>query len=236
MFRSQTFISIYYLIGLMNSFEILEVGNRDLRVYSTLPETGEYPGILMLHAWWGFNDCFRDLCDRLAQEGFTVVAPDLYHGEVASTIQEAETMSSALESTRAFEDVDAALDFTREHENMAGGLGVVGISMGVEYEFWVVQNRPTDVDAAVLFYGNGPGIFDDTSTSFLGHFAENDEFNSPPHIEALHERLEAGEGSVTFHTYPDTEHWFLESDRTEYDEEAASVAWSRSIDFLQAEL
>lgn len=220
----------------MDSLKSLHVGNHDLRVYVTAPGAGDYPGVLVLHAWWGFNDCFRDLCDRLAREGFTVVAPDLYEGEVASTIQEADEMSSALDSTRAMEDVTAAFDFTRDHENVAGGLGVVGISMGVEYEFWVVQNRPTDVDAAVLFYGNGPGNFEDTSTSFLGHFAENDEFNSRHHVEALRERLQAGEGPVTFHTYPETEHWFVESDRTEYDEEAASLAWSRTVAFLRAEL
>lgn len=220
----------------MNPLKTLEVGNRDLRMYVTHPEAGDHPGVLMVHAWWGFNDCFRDLCDRLAREGFIVVAPDLYGGEVASTIEEADAMSSALDSTRAIEDVGAAFDFLREHENVAGGLCVMGISMGVGYVLGVVQNRANDVDAAVLFYGNGGGDFEDTYTTFLGHFAEHDEFDSARNIEALRERLQAGEESVTFHTYPDTEHWFLESDRPEYDEEAASLAWSRTVEFLRTGL
>lgn len=220
----------------MDSMKTLEVGNHDLRIYVTRPEAGDHPGVLLIHAWWGFNDCFRDLSDRLAREGFVVVAPDLYDGEVASTIEEADAMSSSLDSTRAVEDVGAAFDFLREHENVAGGLGVVGISMGVGYELWVVRNRANDVHAAVLFYGNGGGDFEGTSTTFLGHFAAQDEFDSPRDIEALRERLQAGEGPVTFHTYPDTEHWFLESDRPEYDEEATSLAWSRTVEFLRSEL
>ncbi|AUV84246.1 dienelactone hydrolase family protein (plasmid) [Salinigranum rubrum] len=220
----------------MNSLKILDVDDHDLRMYIATPGAGNHPGVLMLHAWWGFNDCFRDLCDRLAREGFIVVAPDLYEGEIASTIQTADAMSSALDTSRVIDDVSAAFDFTRQHENVAGGLGVVGISMGVEYAFWVVQSRANDVDAAVLFYGNGAGNFEEISTTFLGHFAEHDEFNSPRHIRALRERLQAGDGSVTFHTYPDTEHWFMESDRAEYDEKAASLAWSRTVEFLRTEL
>ena len=220
----------------MNSIETLEANGRDLQMYVTEPESGERPGILLLHAWWGFNECFRDLCDRLAQEGFLVVAPDLYDGDVASTIEEAEALSSALDQTEAQKDVRAAFDFLHEHENVAGGLGLTGFSMGVGYALWVVRNRANDVDAAVLFYGNGGGEYADTSTAFLGHFAEDDEFNNERDVEALRERLQAGNGDVTFHTYSNTQHWFFESDRPEYDEAASELAWSRTVEFLRTKL
>lgn len=220
----------------MNSMETVEVGDRDLPMYVTEPELGDYPGVLLLHAWWGLNECFRDLCDRLVREGFLVVAPDLYDGDVASTIEEAEALSSALDQTEAIKDVGAAFDFLCDHENVAGRLGVKGFSMGVGYALWAVRNRANDVDASVLFYGNGGGEFSDTSTAFLGHFAEHDEFNNERDVEALRERLQAGDGAVTFHTYPNTEHWFFESDRPEYDEEASQLAWSRTVEFLRTEL
>jgi carboxymethylenebutenolidase len=213
----------------MNSIETVDVDDRDLQMYVTEPESGDHPGVLLVHAWWGLNECFRALCDRLARESFLVVAPDLYDGDVASTIEEAEALSSALDQTEATTDVSAAFDFLRDHENVAGGLGVTGVSMGVGYALWVVRNRANAVDATVLFYGNGGGEYADTSTAFLGHFAEHD-------VEALRERLQAGDGAVTFHTYPNTEHWFFESDRPEYDEEAAQLAWSRTVEFLRTEL
>ena len=81
----------------------------------------------------------------------------------------------------------------------------MGFSMGVGYALWVVRNRANDVEATVLFYGNGGGEYADTSTAFLGYFAEHDEFNNKRDVEALHERLQAGDGAVTFHTYPNTE-------------------------------
>ena len=220
----------------MSSMESISINDRELQLYVTSPGSESYPGIFLVHAWWGLNECFRDICDRLAKEGFLVVAPDLYHGNVASTIDEADAMSSKLDITRASEDVSAAFGYLRNHQQLVNGLGVMAVSMGVYYALRVVQNRPDDIDAAVLFYGTSDGDYEETSMAVLGHFAENDQFESKRYVEALRERLQAGDGSVTFYTYPNTEHWFFESDRLEYDEDAAELAWSRTVEFLRAEL
>lgn len=216
--------------------ETVTSGGRELSLYLGEPTSPGGSGVLLVHPWWGFNECIRDVCDRLAGEGFHVVAPDLYDGEVAETIREAEAMSSGLDATRATEDVSAAFEYLFDHPNLAAGCGVMGFSMGVYYALNVVQARPADVDAAVLFYGTSDGEYSETDTAMLGHYAENDPFESERYIESLRERLSAGNGSVTFYTYPDTEHWFLESDRPEYDEDAAGLAWSRTVEFLRTEL
>lgn len=220
----------------MNSTESISIDDRELQLYTTSPGSDSYPGILLVHAWWGLNECFRTICDRLASEGFLVVAPDLYYGNIASTIDEADAMSSELDAIRAIEDVSAAFDYLQNHQQLANGLGVMAASMGVYYALRVVQDRPDDIDAAVLFYGTSDGDYEGTSIAVLGHFAENDQFESERDVEALRERLKAGDGSVTFHTYPDTNHWFFESDRPEYDEDADKLAWSRTIEFLRTEL
>lgn len=160
------------------------------------------------------------------------MAPDLYYGDVATTVEEAEAIESDLDGTRVLEDIAAALD----HPRLAAGIGVLGFSMGVYYGLDVVRERSSDVDAAVLFYGTNGGEYEGTSMAVLGHFAENDRFESERDVEAFRNRLGAGDGSITFHTYPGTEHWFFESDRLEYDEDAAEAAWSRTIEFLRAEL
>lgn len=220
----------------MDSLESVTVDDRDLELYAAAPDSDSHPGVLLLHPWWGFNECMRDACDRLAEAGFLVVAPDLYHGDVATTIEEAEAIESNLDVARVVDDIAAAFDYLRDHPRLAAGPGMVGFSMGVYYGLKVVRDRPNDVDAAVLFYGTSDGEYEGTSMATLGHYASNDQFESERDVDAFRERLLAGGGSVTFHTYPDTEHWFFEPDRPEYDEDAAGLAWSRTIEFLRAEL
>lgn len=220
----------------MNSSESVAVGDRDLHLYVRAPDTDSTPGVLLIHPWWGFNRFMRDVCDQVAESGLLVVAPDLYRGDVAATIEEAEAIESAFDYGRAVEDVSAAFQYLREHPGTGDTIGVIGFSMGVYFALKMVQNHPAEVDAAVLFYGTSDGDYADTTTSFLGHFAEHDQFDTPSDVDALRTRLEAGAGSVTFHTYPDTEHWFFEADRPEYEEEAAELAWSRTVDFLRTVL
>ena len=66
--------------------------------FLALPRTSNGQGVLVLHAWWGLNDTIKAFCSRLAESGFLAFAPDLYHGQVAQTIEEAEVLSSALDA------------------------------------------------------------------------------------------------------------------------------------------
>jgi len=76
-------------------------------VYLAKPDAPDGPGVLVLHSWWGPNDFFRDLCDRLAAEGFFALAPDLYAGLVASTVEEAAALRSKAVAAR--KDPSAAI-------------------------------------------------------------------------------------------------------------------------------
>ncbi len=81
--------------------------------YLALPKNGQGSGILVLHAWWGLNGFFQDLCKRLAREGFTAFALDLYHGRVAATIKEAESLRSKLSRKQAQADIAVAIEYLR---------------------------------------------------------------------------------------------------------------------------
>lgn len=63
--------------------------------YLAFPKTRTGSGVLVLHAWWGLNPFFQDLCKRLARGGFVAFAPDLYHGQLATTIAEAERLRTS---------------------------------------------------------------------------------------------------------------------------------------------
>jgi carboxymethylenebutenolidase len=206
--------------------------------YLAVPSTGKGPGILVLHAWWGLNDFFRDFCDRLAQEGFVALAPDLFSGKVARTIAEAEQhLSEFNEEQDAPPIVLSAVENLRKHAAVsANGLGVIGFSLGASWALWLAQQKPEWMRTVTLFYGTngGGGDFRQSKASFLGHFAEKDPYESAEVIQALEGNLRGANRPTTFYTYPETGHWFFENDRPDaYNPAAASLAWDRTLAFLK---
>ena len=83
--------------------------------YISIPVSGKGPGVIVLHAWWGLNNFFMQLCDQLSQEGFVALAPDLYHGEVAVTIDEAKELRSKVERKVANKEMIGAVDYLKSH-------------------------------------------------------------------------------------------------------------------------
>ncbi len=216
------------------------VGEKEARAYLAVPGQGRGPGVLLCHAWWGLNGFFEGLADRFAREGFVVLAPDLYDGRTAATIEEAEALIYTLDYKEAINYETAAADYLLAHPAVEGEqLGAVGFSMGAAYVTWLATLRP-QVSAVVVFYGGVEQEADypaRTKAAFLGHFAEVDPYESTEEIQRMEERLRAARRDVAFHVYPGTGHWFFEEDRPDaYDEEAAELAWQRTIEFLRGKL
>lgn len=198
------------------------------------------PPVLLLHPWWGLNQTIRDLADRLAGDGFTVLAPDLFDGTVLTTIEDAEAYTTAIEQggggpgslnpDRIMGRVEASLDHLLAQPDARGDrAAIVALSFGGWYGSHVAAGR-SDVAAFVSIYSDvyeAPG-----GAAYLGHFAANDQFVDPPPPD-MEKAL--GPGSAV-HVYPGTKHWFMEPDRPEYDEKAAALAYSRTVDFLRADL
>lgn len=201
------------------------------------PERGEGQGVLVLHAWWGLNDTVRAVCTRLADAGFVAFAPDLYHGKVADTIADAEALASALSGTasQAMDELMGATRFLSERVNQPErGLAVVGFSLGAAYALDLAAAAPEFIRSVVLFYGTGGGDWSASRATYLGHFAENDPYESLDYVNEVKETLRNDGRTVTFYQYPDTGHWFFEPDRADaYNEAAATLAWERTLAFLK---
>src|SRR5690242_18859401 len=202
-------------------------------------------GVLVLHAWWGLTEPFRQACDRLAEAGFVALAPDLYRGKTTASVEEAKALSSALnqEEERVRGDITGALRFLREHgatspADSHSAVGLVGFSMGGAYALATSVEAPEAVAAVVLFYATYTGLdFAAARAAYLGHFAENDPFEPSESVTELERELQAAGKQTTFYAYPGTTHWFFEANRADaYDAAAATLAWERTLAFLNATL
>jgi carboxymethylenebutenolidase len=225
----------------MGQMTRLQTSAGDLGAYLARARPSPGAPVLLLHSWWGLNGDMRNLADRLAGDGSTVMAPDLFDGTVLTTIEDAEAYTTAIEQggggpgglnpDRIMGRVEAALNHLLAHPDVRGDqAAIIALSFGGWYGSHVAAAR-SDVAAFVSIYSDvyeAPG-----GAAYLGHFAEDDQFVDSTQVADMEKTL--GEGSAA-HVYPGAKHWFMESDRPEYDEEASELAYRRTAEFLSANL
>jgi len=193
------------------------------------PPNGTGPGVLVAHPWWGLNQTIRDYGAALAREGFVVGLPDLFDGAVTTTIEGAQQLAQANWPTaterlrKALHDLAAATD---------GPVGAVGFSYGA---FHLMRLLETDVPlrALAIYYATFSPL-PARRAPVMAHLAENDAEESTADMEALSAALAASGPLNAAFMYAGTKHWFAESDRPEFDPAAASLAFTRTVQFLRA--
>lgn len=210
----------------------LNINDRHARAYAAVPEGGG-PAVLVLHAWWGLKPSFKRFCDRLAEAGFIALAPDLYQGRTADTVEEANALLRERDNDFMILVVEAAAN--RLKDLTGRDFGVMGFSMGAAWALEAAANEPA-IKAVVLFYGVNAVEFDKVQAQVQGHFAEVDEWEPLDGVHAMEADMQAAGLGVDVNLYPGTHHWFMEEDRPEYDPEAAGVAWRRTLAFLRETL
>jgi len=200
--------------------------------------TGEAPSLVLIQEWWGINDHIRSIADRLAKEGFLVVAPDLYHGKVAKDASEAGKLMTELDTLQAVQEIAGAAAFLKEHARGNGKVGVIGFCMGGALSF-AAACHVEGLSAVVPFYGTPPAEKVDyakVTAPILAHFAKNDDWATVAKAEEIKKQLDALGKPMQLEVY-DAGHAFVNDTRPEaYDEKSAKLAWQRSIDFLKKNL
>lgn len=215
----------------------LKIGHRVTTMHLALPASLARAGVIVLHPWWGLNDDMIAFADRLADAGFAVAAPDLFAGQIATTIPEAEGLSDSVDEDVADAFVLAAVDeLGAVIGDPAARIGVVGFSFGAAWALWLPAQRP-EVAATVVYYGSteGPSLTR-ARTPVLGHFAETDPYETDEGVAAFEKTLRTANRDIELHRYPGTGHWFAERSKEAYVAEAADTAFDRTVDFLRRNL
>jgi len=227
--------------------EMIEFKNNgsSVRGYLAIPITTPAPGVLVLQEWWGLVPQITHTCDRLADEGFVALAPDLYHGEIAhhTEMDKAAHLMTTLPPDRAALDMRSAIDALLDHVTVCGdAVGVLGFCMGGMLALLVAAQQGPLISAVVPFYGaplgdNAPD-WSNLRAPVLGHLAENDDFFPLPAMRDLETTLHSLGKNATFHVYPGTGHAFANEENPigTYNPDAGKIAWERSVDFLRAQL
>jgi len=207
--------------------------------YLATPEGGG-PGIVVIQEWWGLVPHIKDVCDRLAAEGFVALAPDLYHGKTVDEPDEAGKEMMALNLDKAGKDMSGAVDYVRDRAaNGANGIGVIGFCMGGGLSYVIACQRPDAVKAITPFYGviAWPGAEPDyanMAAAVQGHYAEKDGFFTTDKVHDLEAKLKELGKEVEMFIYPGTDHAFFNDTRPEvYRPEEARQAWDRTIEFFR---
>ena len=197
---------------------------------------GRGPGVIVIQEWWGLVPHIKDVCDRFAAEGYTALAPDLYHGESTKSPDEAGKLMMALRVDEAEKDLRGAIQFLMSHESTAGEkVGTIGFCMGGALSLYAASKN-TQVGACVVFYGIHPNVKPDLANlqaPVLGIYAENDGYVTPAVVHELEAKLKEHGKQAEMHIYPRVDHGFFNDTRTEvYDEADSTDAWRRVLKFF----
>jgi carboxymethylenebutenolidase len=213
--------------------------------YLALPSSGTGPGVMVVQEWWGLVPQIKKVCDRLADDGFVALAPDLYHGDIAehTEMDKADRLMSTMPMDRVARDMGAAVDFLRRHSAVQGDkVGVVGFCMGGMLTLLVAAQQGDKIGAAAPYYGAPLGDsapdWSGLTAPVRGHFADRDDFFPPEAVRELELQLRVMGKDVEFEIHPGCGHAFANEENPlgTHDPDLATMCWSATVAFLHERL
>lgn len=204
---------------------------RDLAYFIQSTE-GPGPGVLILHSFWGLTTSVKGLADGIADEGFTVLAPDINFGGLPDSEQEALDHLGEASPDRLASLVLTSAQLLAE-KAVSPEIAIVGFGMGGSLALWASVRLHTVVTRAVSFYGTQQIDFAGSRSKYLLHLAETDEYISDDEAAFMEATMGLESLDVTVYRYPGTKHGFGEPDGETFDPESFHVAWTRTMEFLR---
>ena len=220
---------------------MVEYGEHDqqtLQGHLALPASGPAPAVLVIQEWWGLNPHIKDVANRVAQAGYVALAPDLYHGEVATEPTEARKLAMALDQATALAELDVAARYLLDLEATKGTqVGIMGFCLGGRIAQAFAAHNPLNA-AAVSFYGTP--LSDEEAAqvhgALLAIWGAADQAYPLPRTEQLEQALTAAGVPNRRLVYEGAGHSFFNDTRSSYHAEAAQDAWQQSLEWFSTYL
>jgi carboxymethylenebutenolidase len=211
----------------------------DVNAHYVRPKGDEkLSGVVVISEIWGLIPHIEDITRRVALEGFLAIAPDpLTHlGGTPEDPDEAVKMMRGLDQMKTTKNLVAAVKYLKTHPESTGKVGVTGFCWGGGMTGQVAVNSP-DVQAAVPFYGRQPASEDVSKikASLLVHYAGEDERINAG-IPEFEDALRKSSVEYDIKIYEGAKHGFMNNTKDWYNEEAANLAWKRTIAFFKKKL
>jgi carboxymethylenebutenolidase len=200
---------------------------------------GPFPGIVVIHEWWGLSDWVKEQAAKLADQGYVALAIDLYRGKVTTNPEEAHELMRGLPEDRAAEDLRAAVGFLESQPNVRKNrIGAIGWCMGGGYSLDVALQDPS-LAADVINYGHLATTKESLQkihAPVLGIFGGKDQGISVADVNKFEQGLKGMGREVEIHIYPDAGHGFENPVNASFRADDAADAWQRTVRFLSATL
>ncbi|HKO56028.1 MAG TPA: dienelactone hydrolase family protein [Thermoanaerobaculia bacterium] len=209
--------------------------------YLALPAgAARKPAIIVIQEWWGLNDWVKEQADRYASQGYVALAPDLYRGRVATTMDEAHELSRGLPEDRAIGDLKGAFNYLASRDDVdPKRIGVIGWCMGGGYALGLALNEPR-LAAVVMNYGRlvtDPAAIAKLNAPLLGNFGAADRGIPAADVQAFDAALKKAGKSSDIKIYEGAGHAFMnENNKQGYAKDAAADAQKRIDAFFASHL
>jgi len=212
----------------------------DMRAFLARPKKGKkFPAVIVIHENRGLVPHIQDVTRRMAGEGFLALAPDALSplGGTPEDISNVGAMFKQLDSEKTTKNFVAAVKYLKTNPLCTGKVGCTGFCWGGAMTNQVAVNSP-DLDAAVPYYGRQPAAEDveKIKAPIMAHYAGNDAGINAG-IPAFEEALKKYGKEYQIFMYEGASHAFNNDSNPErYNEQAAKLAWGRTIAFFKEKL
>jgi carboxymethylenebutenolidase len=201
-----------------------------------------YPGVVLIQEWWGFEPHIHDVAQRLARDGFVVLVPDLYHGEIANEPTDAQKLVMMMWDNveRVLKEVESSLEYLRRNAGVSPKkLGIMGFCMGGTVAFKMACRYP-HLGAVSPWYGGriDPNAEDLSmiNAPIMAIYGELDAGIPLDRVAQLEKAVKDAGKEISVHVYKGAGHAFLNNTHGSYHDEAAKDAWDKAVSFLKQNL